>query len=341
MENCCRKILIMLVATCSFFELRAARYVPPIEQLPAVAVDTISTPDPDTKVILYSNNTWSYYRAEIAQRLDTLDVYSKNWGTTSLFAYKEVQISDIPDVIEINLIKDISEFHVPKQGSVISKYSWRKGRMHKGVDIPVKVGDPIYATFDGKIRIANYNTGGYGFFVIIRHHNGLETWHGHMCKLNVKSGDYVKAGQVIGFGGSTGRSTGPHLHYEIRYCDMTFDPEYLIDFENGELRYMTFSLEKSFLNSLSRASELLDEDDSFKMPDIDGSDSVSEDILSVIDKEKEIEQAAKRAVYHVIKSGDMLGRLAIKYGVSIDQICRLNNMNRNTVLKLGRKIRIK
>lgn len=341
--NCCKRVLLTTITTACVLACLSvqARYVPPIENLPAVAVDTVETDDPDTKLILFSNNTWQYYRPELADKLKDEAVYHDNWDTTSMFAYKEIKVADLPEIIELNLIKDLSEYHAPVVGKVYSKYSWRSGRMHKGVDVPLKVGTPIYATFDGRVRMATYTTSGYGFFIILRHGNGLETWHGHMCRLNVKAGDYVKAGQVIGYGGNTGRSTGPHLHYEMRYCDLTFDPEYLIDFETGELRYTTFSLEKSFLNSQSRASELLDEDDTFKMPSVDGNDSISEDILSEIDKEKNKTLAEQRAVYHVIKSGDMLGKLAIKYGVSIDQICKLNNISRTTTLKLGRRLRIK
>lgn len=342
MKNCYKKMLLLLVSLSAMSPFaQAQRSVPSIENLPAVVVDTVETGDPDTKLILYSNNTWRYYRPELEARFDSLDVYKDYWVTSGMFAYKTVESSDIPEVIELNLVQDISEYHAPIKGRVYSKYSWRRNRMHKGVDIPLKTGDPIYATFDGRVRIAEYNSSGYGYFIILRHTNGLETWHGHLSRLNVEPGQYVKAGQVIGYGGSTGRSTGPHLHYEIRYFDQTFDPEYLIDFETGDLRYMTFSLEKSFLNSQSRASELLGEDDVFDMPETAGRDSVSEEILAQIDGVKNVSAADQRAVYHVIKSGDMLGKLAIRYGVSIDQICRLNNITRTTTLRLGRQLRIK
>ena len=185
--------------------------------------------------------------------------------------------------------------------------------------------------------------------MIVRHRNGLETWNAHLSKLNVKPNDYVKAGQVIGFSGNTGRSRGPHLHYEMRYQDQTFDPE------TGQLKYQTFALEKSFFNIHSRASEILEEEDEYDLPLLtsnDSGDSTSQDILDQIaeaqQKEKKAAVQQKQAgisssgaIYHTIKSGDMLGKLAIRYGVTIDQICRLNGITRNTVLRLGKKLRIK
>lgn len=107
-------------------------------------------------------------------------------------------------MVDLNLVKDLSGFKAPVVGSVLSKYGPRGRRNHNGVDIPLKIGEPIYAAFDGKIRYAKYNTGGFGNLVIVRHENGLETWHAHLSKLNVKVNDYVKCGQVIGFCGSTG-----------------------------------------------------------------------------------------------------------------------------------------
>lgn len=332
--------LLLVVITTSL--TAATRSVPSLETLPALAVDTVETNDRlNSKIVLYTNNTWKYLSQSLEDTLSQNDAYTTHWVPGEMFSFKDIPVSDIPEVIEVNLIKDLDEYHPPITGKVYSKYGWRNSRIHKGVDVPLKVGDPIYATFDARVRVAEYTTSGYGFLIILRHGNGLETWHGHLSRLNVEVGDYVKAGQVIGFGGSTGRSTGPHLHYEIRYCDQTFDPEYLIDFETGDLRYMTFSLEKSFLNTQSRASELLDEDDEFKMPTLDGKDSVSQDIVSAITKEAAVSAAEQRAVYHVIKSGDMLGKLARTYGVSIDQICRLNNISRTTTLRLGRRLRIK
>lgn len=344
---------------CSVYTVDAQRrktYTPPkIEELPRLPVDTIDTSDPETKVILYTNNTWSYYRPQMSL-YDELPVYAQHWDTSQIFSYKSIELTDLPDMLDLCLINHSADFHYPVKGAVISKYGIRKRRNHNGVDIPLRTGEPIYATFEGKIRYSKYNTGGYGNLVIVRHKNGLETWYAHLSRTNVQENEYVKAGQVIGYGGSTGRSTGPHLHYEIRYCDQSFDPEFLVDFSDGGLKTELFALEKKFFNIHSRASELLIEDEevNFDFPETDanlmllaemGDTAASKQLLALaVAREEAAEKArkeAEQAVYHTIVSGDMLGSISRKYGVSIDQICRLNNMNRNTTLRLGRKLRIK
>ncbi len=345
-------VLLLCALSPAHAQRKRTTYIPPkIEDLPRIPVDTIDTSDPDTKIIIYTNNTWSYFRP-IMERYNELPVYSTNWDTTQIFAYKNIELTDLPDLTELCLINDPSEFCCPYTGMVLSKYGIRKRRNHNGVDLPLKTGEPIYAAFDGKVRYAKYNLGGYGNLVIVRHQNGLETWYAHLSRTNIKENDYVKAGQVIGYGGNTGRSTGPHLHFEIRYCDQTFDPEFLIDFKNGELKSETFALEKRFFNIHSRASELLleDDDDDHFDPNLQllaemGDSTAAKQLLEqevarqlAAEQKKREEQ---QAVYHTIKSGDMLGTISRRYGVSIDQICRLNGINRNTVLQLGKRLRIK
>lgn len=316
---------------------------PKLEDLPRRPIDTIKTADPETKVIIYSNNTWEFYRPDMS-RLSVFKTYRVNWDTTSVFSYRNVELHDLPDVVNLKLVDSLSEFSPPIVGNIFSKYGPRGRRNHNGVDIPLKVGEPILASFDGKVRYSKYNTGGFGNLVIVRHPNGLETWHAHLSKVNVKSGDYVKRGQVIGYGGSTGRSRGPHLHFEVRYQDQTFDPEFIFDFQRGELRNKEFALERRFFNIRSRASEILEEDDDL-LPG-SGTDLLADtehnSVAKAIAPPKPASTAPKTGtIYHTIKSGDMLGRLAIKYGVTVDQICRLNNIQRTTTLALGRKLRIK
>ena len=175
------------------------------------------------------------------------------------------------------------------------------------------------------MRISSYNKGGYGNLVIIRHDNGLETWHGHLSERMVKAGDTVHAGQIIGLGGDTGRSTGPHLHYEMRYSGQPFDPERLINFQTGELRRDLFLLKRSYFDVNSRAG----------LQDFEDEELGDKEIAEEAKK-----QAAAKEIYHKIKSGDTLGGLALRYGVSVDKICRLNGITRKTVLRIGRTLRI-
>ena len=176
-------------------------------------------------MILYSNNSWKYILNREVAKDST--IFEKYWDTTTLFPYKEVDMSGMPKSVVIDLVDSLTSYHCPYQGSVHprGKYGPRRRRQHQGVDLPLKMGDPVYATFCGRVRISQYNKGGYGNLVIIRHDNGLETYYGHLSERLVEPDQWVEAGQIIGLGGSTGRSTGPHLHFETRYYGQSFDPE--------------------------------------------------------------------------------------------------------------------
>lgn len=311
---------------------------PKIEELPRRPMDTIATPDPETKVIIFSNNTWEYFRPAL-RRMDNLAVYRNNWDTASVFSYRNIEIKDLPQVVDLKLVDSIGQFCCPVQGRVLSKYGPRGRRSHHGVDIPMKTGEPILAAFDGKVRYAKYNSGGFGNLVIIRHPNGLETWHSHLSKVNVKVGDYVKTGQVIGYVGSTGRAYGPHLHFEVRYSDQSFDPEHLFDFENGGLKYKTFALNRSYFSIHSRASETLEEDD-------DEDRGIGNSLLAAADDSTTIRAAQPKPAsagpaYHVVKQGDILGRIAQRYGTTIDKVCQLNGIKRDGTLRLNQRLRVK
>lgn len=337
---------VTLFVVCSALDASAQRRNPAqisLENVVRLPIDTIKTDDSGTCVIIYSNNTWRFHHPQL-DTLDNLSIYRYNWDTLSIFSYRNIELSDMAPVIEMRLVDSLRDFSAPIVGKIFSRYGprGRWGRNHNGVDIPLKVGEPILSTFDGKVRYARYNTGGFGYMVIIRHKNGLESYSAHLSRLNVKTGDIVKAGQIIGFGGNTGRSRGPHLHFEMRYQDQAFDPEYLIDFESGSLRYMTFALEKEFFNIRSRASEELEEgdDDYIEVNEIlaMANDSTGKQLAS---GDAARPKSSVDNVYHKITSGDMLGKIALTYGVSVNQICRLNNISRTTILQLGRKLRIK
>lgn len=347
----CRIAAPLLLAAMAVFPgvASAQRSVPHLEDLPRRALDTLDTDDENTKIVIYTNNTWSYYYTDLDRRMDK-SVYHDHWVTDRVFAYTDIQLKDLPSVMELKLIERYEDFHAPIVGKVYSKYGRRGRRNHKGVDIPLQVGEPIYAAFAGRVRYARFNSGGFGNLVIIRHENGLETWYAHLSRCNVESGDYVSAGTVIGFGGSTGRSGGPHLHFETRYYDQNFDPEHLIDFETGDLRYHTFALEKSYLNIYSRASETLEEEgeDYERMllatSDADG-ELTSEEIVNNITASEQAaikrEKAKTDPLYHTIKRGDYLGKIARQYGTTVKKLCQLNNITEDTIIREGRKLRVR
>jgi murein DD-endopeptidase MepM/ murein hydrolase activator NlpD len=95
--------------------------------------------------------------------------------------------------------------------------------MHKGVDLPAPVGTPIHATADGIVSRADWFSS-YGLYVSLEHGGNIETRYGHMSRLNVAAGQEVHKGDIIGYVGTTGRSTGPHLHYEVRVAGEAVNP---------------------------------------------------------------------------------------------------------------------
>ena len=284
-------------------------------------VDTLDTANEHIKVILYGDNTWQYYKTPDFQQV--AGVYDSNWNDSDTNPY-DLQLQDLPAQWSIWLVDSLDQYHCPYQAKVYhrGKFGPRRGRRHQGVDLPLKVGDPVYATFTGKVRVSKY-WGAFGNLVIIRHDNGLETFYAHLSKRNVEVGDWVNAGDVIGLGGSTGRSTGPHLHYETRYNGYAFDPQWLIDFENGILRHRLFVLKKKYFNIYSNYEQ--DFEDEMKNHEED--------------QKEDAEEAAKR--YYTIKSGDTLGRIAINNNTTVSELCRLNGITRNTTLRIGRKIRVR
>ncbi|MBQ1648969.1 MAG: peptidoglycan DD-metalloendopeptidase family protein, partial [Bacteroidales bacterium] len=184
--------------------------------------------------------------------------------------------------------------------------------------------------FDGKVRVSKYYRG-YGNLIIVRHANGLETFYAHLSARDVDVNDWVTAGQVIGKGGSTGRSSGPHLHFETRYRGYAFDPEWLIKFPEGNLRNATFTLKRKYLSPASHY--------------VPTSDDEEEEILLAEQEERAAEAkkaAAQAAVqYYTIRKGDTLGSIAGRYHTTVSKLCKLNNITPKTTLHIGRRIRVR
>lgn len=170
-----------------------------------------------------------------------VEIYTNFWASERVNPYGTAVT--IPEHKNI----DVSEYYHPVKGSVTSGYGYRRrfGRMHYGMDIALHTGDTVRAAFSGKVRLTKYEARGYGYYVVMRHDNGMETVYGHLSRFLVKPNQIVKAGDPIALGGSTGRSTGPHLHFETRYLGIAINPTAIIDFENGVPHKDVFAFNKT------------------------------------------------------------------------------------------------
>ena len=284
------------------------------------AIDTLATESPYLSIILFNDNTWRYVMAE--EFRNDPEVFSDHWNTTATHAYSDVELSSLPEATPIRLVDSLGSYHHPYIGRITSRYGPRRGRAHQGLDISLKIGDPIYATFDGKVRMSKA-AGNYGNLVIIRHNNGLETYYAHLSERSVEVGDWVVAGQQIGLGGNTGRSTGPHLHFEVRYKGQSFDPERIIDFTTGDLRRGELLLKRRHFSIYAKYEQDFDEE-------------------VEVEKIEEAERKAAAAIqYHTVRSGDTLGALARKYGTTVTRLCQLNGIKSTSILRIGQRLRVR
>ena len=294
----------------------------PVNSLRRSASDPIDTLDTDheyIKIILFADNTWNYHKMPGYQKVT--DVYGSNWLNYGHDPYG-LSLAELPSQWTIWCVDTLDQFHCPCKGTVYSKFGLRRGRKHQGVDIPLKTGTPVYATFTGKVRVSR-NWGAYGNAVIIRHENGIETLYAHLSERLVTENQWVNAGDVIGYGGSTGRSSGPHLHFETRYKGYAFDPQWLIDFKTGQLRQRLFVLKKKYFDISSCYEQNFDDEANNEADD----------------KKEAAEKEAMR--WYTIKSGDTLSGIAVRNKTTVQALCRLNNIKPETVLKIGHKIRVK
>ncbi len=278
--------------------------------------DTIDTDDKFQKVLLFDNGTWAYWDVP---KPDVPDFISNDhWMTESVHAYTDINIKDLPEKVTLVLCDSTHSWHIPGNGTVVSPYKLRKRHKHQGVDLGVEYGNPIYAAFDGIVRAAlpTRYTGGYGNVVVLRHANGLETYYGHMTHYVVQAGDLVTAGEVIGYCGSTGRSSGPHLHFETRYMGQSFDPERIFDFQKGVLRDTVFTLRKDYFSIFSHEGQ---------------SDEESKTAAK---------QVVPKRIAHTIKKGDTLSSIAKRYGTTVSKLCKWNKVTPKTKLQIGHKIYI-
>lgn len=232
-----------------------------------------------------------------------------SWDNQYVSAYANAVLPETYDI-------DLRGFCMPTDSrKVTSNYGPRWGRAHKGIDLKVYVGDTIRAAFDGKVRVVDYEGRGYGRYVVIRHNNGLETVYGHLSAQLVRPNQEVRAGDVIGLGGNTGRSTGSHLHFETRLLGVAINPALLFDFAMQDVTCDVYTFRKG-RNNVSKKRK--------------GSKN---------QEQEEIVSESVGARYHKIHKGETLSVIAKKHGLTVKQLCRLNGITEKTILKVGKVLK--
>lgn len=237
--------------------------------------------------------------------------------------------TELPDSFRINL----RNFCMPTTNRVItSKMGPRWGRMHKGLDIKVYIGDTIRAAFSGKVRIKKYEKAGYGKYLVIRHNNGLETIYGHMSDWLVEENQVVKAGQPIGLGGNTGRSTGSHLHFETRLCGVALNPALLFDFVNQDVTadYYMFRKETFEHESVAINKNLV----------LEGgrSNELARETANKNGRNRNVREFSETK-YHKVSVGETLTSIAKRRGTTVAQLCKLNHLTRDVKVRPGQILR--
>jgi murein DD-endopeptidase MepM/ murein hydrolase activator NlpD len=235
------------------------------------------------------------------------DLYNAIWDTTRINPYG-LNLKEKKDSTFLTLFHDVQcDYAHPTCGVITSEFGFRHTRYHYGIDINLETGDEVYAAFEGTVRVARFSSS-YGYYVIIRHLNGLETLYAHLSQINVSAGKYIQAGDRIGLGGNTGHSRGSHLHFEVRFLGQQINPRDVISFEN-----FTCS-----------TKELCISPKSF-------------DYLRRVEKQK---AEVSKQKYYKIRKGDTLSKIARKHRTTVSKLCKLNRMTKKSKLRPGKRIRV-
>lgn len=251
-----------------------------------------------------------------------IDIYTESWNSQAVNPYAGMDVAD-------NVRIDVSEYSMPVPGYITSPYGYRKRfrRQHKGVDLKLHVGDTVRAAFSGKVRLTRYDRRGYGYYVIVRHHNGLETVYGHLSKFLVKPNQDIKVGEPIALGGNTGRSTGPHLHFETRYMGYPINPMAIFDFPNQTTHTDFYTFSKRTYTQARDYSP-------------NANVQYAEKWLKT-NKPKNTYSSTGTKRTHRVRRGESLSKIASKYGTSVNSLCRLNGISRNTKIQVGKVLRVR
>ncbi|MFA6923062.1 MAG: M23 family metallopeptidase [Bacteroidales bacterium] len=253
-------------------------------------------------------------------------LYDHNWDNANVRVHR-VDLSHKKDTTKIIFCPD-SGFCFPHKGKVISPFGFRGRQLHTGMDIKLNMKDSVFCAFDGMVRMAK-KYGGYGKVVVIRHYNGLETLYGHLSYISVHVNQFVKAGDLIGLGGKTGRATSPHLHFETRFLGEAFNPKIFIDFDKFSLLKDTLLLTGTTFQNY------------YKGLKSKGKTSKTKSVAAKNPTKQNTTINTKTGNYHMVKEGDTLYRIAKNNGTTVENLCKLNNISKNKVLSIGMKIKVK
>lgn len=248
----------------------------------------------------------------------TVASYFSIWDTRNIDPY-DIDAKDFDEPVDIEL------YNVPAGRNwsnplanvkMTSPFGPRWGRLHAGIDLDLETGYPVFSTFDGIVRVSGFDYGGYGNYVVVRHYNGLETLYGHLSKKNFEPGTMVKAGDEIGLGGNTGRSTGSHLHYETRYEGNPFNPMYVFDFGKAEpvSDHIVLTARTFDRRSLSLRNELGTSGEKIK---------------------------SRRKYWYKVRSGDTLSSIASKAGISSSRLAKMNGLRMTSTIRPGKRLRLR
>lgn len=297
-----------------------------------VPVDTIFTSK--GSVVMFSDRTWQYqedlefdgilnhHLHNLVTSMPDLELI-QTWDSDVCYTSdRQNDLSKLNDTIWLCVLNgDDNDFVMPFDGVITSRYGYRRGRYHNGIDIDLETGDEVGAAWDGKVRYAKFNTGGFGNLVIVRHNNGLETFYAHLSKIMVSPNQEVKAGDLLGLGGNTGNSRGSHLHFEVRFYDAPMNPEEIIDFEKKMCKDENLLIHKEIFRPGAKPSDLEEHGENLAMAD-----------------NKPIASTRK---YYKVRAGDNLTKIAARQGTTVAQLCKLNNISYRSKIVVGRTLRVR
>ena len=287
------------------------------------------------------------------RQLDTLALQStierENLESPSADLYQDWdnryahKATELPETYRINL----KNYCMPTPSRVItSQFGPRWGRQHKGLDIKVYIGDTIRAAFSGKIRVVRYEAKGYGNYVVIRHNNGLETIYGHLSKHLVRENQTVRAGEPIGLGGNTGRSTGSHLHFETRLCGVALNPALFFDFRNQDVTgdYYVFRRSTMDRESAKATAARGQKVSSYTKEEVYGgkrNTTTSAPVAVVTEAAAPAPRPANRPTgikHHQVEAGETIYSIARKYDMPVEKLQQINGLGSSTRLRTGQMI---